>query len=476
MTNIKRLKKLAPLLILVAIIPIAYTSVFVYYPVNISVIPVHPPVIFQKSEYPFVCTQASLSSREAIIYTDFETYPLTGWTSDGGSWSLSTNGYKGNALQGADNNGGLGGASHYYSTTSVSNYTSLWIVVRTKIVSGTGWYGIAMFNKQLNRLYTTEIHAFDSRIEVWSYRVSDANNWYQHDSASISGYNSNNWYTIIVNYARSGTTFTINAYVYDANGNQVASLSTSIQSQRVFTPSYIGVEVDNALALFDDFIISRTDPRTVTLTNIPGAGYSAYVYDTSGNPVGTAISSGSTVSVSIVSDPVVGTGNGGKIVVRFPNGYICVKYDAPLILGGDTYQLTYSQTSVSLGAASASAIISTTISGSSSTISGALLVKVFNNDSKPYNVHLLLNTTSSQIPTSLTANITLDSATPIQIQSGNILKSETDWIQLSGGTSLYIYLTGYFTSTNQNSAISLSLEYCEVGVCVRYPVQITLHS
>ena len=280
------------------------------------------------------------TSRGALVYTDFETTP-SGWASRGGAWIIIPGGYKGNALLGEDNNKGIGKASQYYYNYDFSTrYNSLWVSTKVRLVSDTGSAGIYMINLGGNRLYTIEITA-DGFLQVRSFAV-DAKGWKTLGSTKISGFARVNWYTIVVSYsatARSLATF--NAYVYDTTGTVVASL-TNIQSKgkKVFVPAYIGVGVDDAVALFDDFIVSTVDPRTIVVENLPGANYRVEIYDNFGNLIGNATSDKTGIaSVSVVRDIVVGTGVDGSIKVYDPEGNLILSYTLPdNILGGDTYR------------------------------------------------------------------------------------------------------------------------------------------
>jgi hypothetical protein len=421
----------------------------------------------------------------AITYTDFEVLP-SGWTSYGGTWNINPSGYKGNALQGADDNRGLGRASHYYYNTDLSNYSSLWVSVKTRLVSGSGWYGISLMNSGRDRLYAVEIYT-GGTIEVWSYNVETGGGWRRLGRAAISGYVSSNWYVIVVNYTVTTSAVNFYVWVYDVNGYQVASLTASSTSPNRFTPSYIGVEVDGPTALFEDFIISRTDPRIITISNLPGSGYVVEVYDNLNNLVSTATSIGSTVNLDIVSDIVVGTGYDGSFIIKYPNGFSCLGYNvatSDAILGGDSYSLSYSSVTTNIGSNYTSAVISTYISGSSSSKSYVLTLRIRNNDVKPYYMRLILGTSSS-ISSYLTLNITIAispsvTADPIRIVNGGVVARSSGWIGVSGGSYAYIYVSGYYTSPGQMSTLNLYLEYCslpnENGVCVFYPIQMVINS
>jgi len=461
---------------------LVYGSVFDYYPSSISLSPVSPPIILQSSDYPFSCIGLSRTYRGAVTYTDFEDLP-SGWTSNGGNWSIVSSGYKGNALQGTDKNDGIGKASQYYYNTDLSSYTSLWVSVKTKLVNllkKSGYYGISLINSGKNSMYTIEIDT-KGNIVVRSY----TGRWSTLSSTSIQNYSSSNWYIIVVNYTVTSSAVNFYVWVYDVNGAQVASLTAS--STNIFTPSYIGVDVNDVTALFDDFIISNTDPRIITISNLPGSGYIIEVYDNLNNLGSTATSTGSTVSVNIVSDTVVGTGYDGSFTIRYPNGFPCLGYNVSTtdaILGGDSYSLSYSSVTTNIGSNSTSAVISTNISGSSSFESYVLTLKIYNNDVKPYYIRLILDTSSS-ISSYLTLNITITTspsvtADPIRIVGGSVVAGSSGWISLSGGSYAYIYVSGYYTSSGQSSMLNLYLEYCslsnENGVCVFYPIQMVINS
>jgi len=344
-----------------------------------------------------------------VTYTDFESYPV-GWASSGGRWSLSTSGYKGNALRGADNDLGLGGASHYYYNTDLSSYASLWVSVKTRRKAWNGWYGISMMNSRRNQLYTVEIST-GGRVEVRSFNV-EASGWRRLGSATIANYDPSKWYVIVVNYEVTASAVNFYVWVYDVSGDLVASLTANSTSRRSFTPAYMGVDVNGLTALFEDFLISTSDPRTVTVSGLPGPGYAVKIYDDLSDLVASATSTGTSASLSVVSDVVVGRGFDGRIVVAYPNGFERLVYSAPAtdaILGGDSYSLSYSSFTATIGPNSASASATIPISGSSQVVSGVLALRVRNVDAKAYYARLLLDP-SSTIASELTLNATLASS------------------------------------------------------------------
>lgn len=92
---------------------------------------------------------------------------------------------------------------------------------------------------------------------------------------------------------------------------------------------------------FDDFIVSTADPRAIAFSGLQ-AGMRVEVWDNLGNLLASGVATGSVLHLSVVGDAVAGTGANGRIVVRYPDGSLCVEHlvlphDA--ILGGDAYKL-----------------------------------------------------------------------------------------------------------------------------------------
>ncbi|NAZ11502.1 MAG: hypothetical protein GU361_02040 [Desulfurococcales archaeon] len=461
---------------------IAYASVFTYYPLSTSIAPTPPPVVLVQTNDTLVCTGLA-RSRVALYYTDFESYPVPGWTDRGGTWSSQT-GYKGSSVQGSDNDGGIGGASQYYYNTNLTSYSSLWASLKTKLDSRRGYYGFALINSGLNQLYRVSINTRGT-IDVWSYNVTSSS-WSRLARATITGYNSANWYVIVLNYVVSNTAVNFYVWVYDTNGNQVAYVTASSTSTNRFNPAYIGLEVDGPTAWFDDFIISTGDPRSLLFSGLPGAGYGIEVVDNLGIVVNSTVSYSASASLGVVPDIVVGTGTDGRINIYRPSGYGCLSYASPdSILGGDSYTLSTGSVASSVGPNSTSATASVPVSGSGTTASHALALRISNADAKPYYARLILDS-SSTISASLTLNVTISlsptesASPPIQIVSGAPTTWATGWVTISPGQTAYIYLSGYHSSAPSSSTLSLLLQYCsapdEMGACVYYPVTLNVYS
>lgn len=457
-------------------------STFAYYTSEANVTPTPPPITFNPPPYSYTCTSLLRTSRVAIAYTDFETYPISGWTANGGTWSSVSGvaGSKGNVLQGSDNNGGAGGASQYYYSTSLSGYSSLWVVAKTRFVSGTGYYGVSMINTPRNRMYTVEIYTGGTFV-IRSYNVETGGAWHTLASTTIPGYSATSWYIIAVNYNVTTMSVNIMARIYNSVGNLLTSVSASSTSTRRFSPAYIGVGVNDLTAYFDDFLIATSDPRSVYFSGLT-AGMIVELWDNLGNLVASGTTTGATLSLNVVHDVVVGTGIDGRIVVKYPDGFPCIVYRVPstsAILGGDVYQLISYPLSVTLGVNKTSTVISALISASPSTTTIVAFIRVINVDTKPYYARVFLSPLSNL--DQLTANISIVSGAPvtnITIVNGMIISHATSWITIQPGTTINLVLSAYFPSPGNAATLYMFLEYCtlpgEQGVCVYYPIRLDI--
>jgi hypothetical protein len=115
-------------------------------------------------------------SRGALYYTDFEALP-SDWSTIGGWWGLTT-GFKGRAVEGRDNNQGVGGASQYCYSENFSSYLSLWVstktFLRTELGQRPNLYSIALIRTSSpkdNSMYVIGINSVTRSVEVWSYNV-----------------------------------------------------------------------------------------------------------------------------------------------------------------------------------------------------------------------------------------------------------------------------------------------------------------
>lgn len=464
LSRLSLLKRGFALALLLVILFQGYGSVFVHYPEQLTLAPQPPPVVFH-SLHSQPCM--ARTARGALTYTDFETYPVPGWQTLGGVWQLSAGGgYRGNALRGYDNNAGVGStSSQYYWNTRIDSYNSLWVVLRVRAEGTDGYKGIGLINAAGNALYEISV-----RSSLTIYRWTGS--WALLGSAAVQGYAATSWYTIVLNYADVGTAINFRVWVYDVNGNLVASLTASDSSTSRFRPAYAGVTIDagsNVWFRFEDFLISTRDPRSVIFENIV-TGYSVQVIDNLNNIVGEATATASTVNMSVVRDIVVGTGSNGRIVVRDSRGQLACEHLVPTddaILGGDTYRLVAFAT---FGPNMTSAQVS-----ASPPPGTAVRMWLRLSVSQPVHARMIVNSVSAP-ELSMTARVVGASpSTNIQISNGNVIVGETSFVPLVIGTNNVLEFNVTLSATPPaQRAVDLWLELCTGGAgggaCVRYPL------
>jgi len=489
--SLKRFFPASLALILVLFIPLAYASVFAYYPASVGIQGVSPTLAFASLPHAYTCTALTRTDRGAVTYTDFEAYPLPGWANRGGTGFQLVAGHKGYAIQYSDNNGGIGGASQYYYNSNLGGYSSLWVAVKVygPPSDQTIYSGLALINSDFNRLYEVAIYA--GNINIASYNVEANNTWYVLRRVAISNYASGNWYTIVLNYAVTATAVNFYVWVYDPSGNQVAYASASSTSPNRFAPAYIGLQVDRTgtatvnYGRFDDFIISTRDPRTVTFSNLQG-GLVFNIYDNLGALTYSFTATSSTFSLTVVRDVVLGTGTDGSIRILYPGGSpACLDVLIPAtdaFLGGNSYTLTTRTLTWSTSTYATSASVSAYISpsGNQRTSFHAIALSA----SQSFYVQLRLDVPASTIHPSLNAQVYIQGGTqPITIVGGVANPATTDWVYLPAGSTTYIAVSGAHASAGSESTLVFNVVACThgrldidpaPGACVFYPLTITL--
>ena len=275
-----------------------------------------------------------LKVRGAVCYAPFEALPI-GWSWIGGTWSIAAgSGVEGSALQGVDNSRGPGGTSVYYWATGISAYTSLQAVVQVRVTSVDSVYrGIVLLQdaSSASRLYEASVRprrvGVNHRITVYIRRWTGG--WATLTSWTVSY--ASGWYTLYVSWSRSGNTNTINAVLYDSSGNQVASVS---RSDSQVTVNYFGLDVDGGTSLFDNFVLSTSDPRYVVVSGLQ-QGWSVELRDAGGVLVASAIADSSGVArLFIAARPIV---LNAKIAVKDSLNNVVVEKDFNEVVGGDEY-------------------------------------------------------------------------------------------------------------------------------------------
>ncbi|MEM3647245.1 MAG: hypothetical protein QW334_03770 [Thermofilum sp.] len=343
-------------------------------------------------------------------------------------------------------------------------------------MTGNDWFGVSLINSALNRVYVIGIEDDTSQIEIRSFNVERSDRWQTLYQTTFT-YTRGNWYVIVVNYMVTPTSVTITAWVYNEYGDFLISISASSTSPNRFTPAYIGVFVDNPTAQFDDFIISTVDPRSILFNGFV-VGMRVEVWDNLGLLVNSTSAPASSFRLDVVPDLVVGTGVNGKIIVRYPDAYLCGTLTVPstdAILGGDAYNLTTASIAVNLGSNRTSASLTLYISGTPQFTTTARVLRI--SASQVLYARLILDSASA--PPTLNLDIWLEgatSSTSITIRDGVPTTTSTSIVQLNLGRGNSISLNGYFTATGQTATLNLKLELCTMpggaGACVYYPVVI----
>jgi len=271
-----------------------------------------------------------LKARSALTFTGFESLP-SGWSSIGGSWSIVSGGVEGNALQGSDNNGGPGGTSVYYWASSISGYSSLRAIVQVKAAAGLERLGFALL-VDTSRLYTIDLD-FTGKEKAFEIQYYDGSSWQVVASAAYKPA-LNVWYAIYLEWSWSGSSNVFSAVLYDASGNQLASIpATSYTGPR---PAYIGLVTDgkNKVGLFDNFVVATGDPRYVVVSGLQ-QGWTVELRDASGNLVASATADSSgTARLFVAARPIVAN---AKVTVKDAQGVVVIERTFSQVVGGDEY-------------------------------------------------------------------------------------------------------------------------------------------
>lgn len=272
----------------------------------------------------------------------------------------------------------------------------------------------------------------------------------------------------------------ITIWVYNEYGDYIATTSASSTHANRFTPAYIGIFVDNPTAQFDEFVISTVDPKSILFTGLQ-AGMSVEIWDNLGNRVANGTATGPSLTLDVVQDMVVGTGVDGRVIVRLPDGSICLDYRVPetdAILGGDTYRVVFTNVDAVLGANKTSATISV---GIPSSVPEMTFVFLRLNTTQVLYARLVLDSLST--PATLNLDAWIEGATKstnITIRNGVPASTSTSIIQLNLGLNNNLTLSGHFTAAGQYATLQLKLELYTapggMGACVRYPLTVMLRS
>lgn len=473
-----RILFVSTILSLLSFLTVCYASLYVFYSTQVVLYPQPPPVVFSGREEFFVCTDLVRYARSSLVFSDFESLP-PGWGSLGGSWTIVT-GYKGNGLQGTDNDDGPGKSSFYYWNSSISTYT--WLSISTKVRPlADGRHGVSLLENTTLRTRTYEVSIDvargNGRLKI---RYWDGSKWLTLGESTTFPVpkDFSKWFILYINYSRVGTTNYFSARVYSVEGAVLASLSVS---DARFTPSYVSVSVEagrGKSAVFDDFVVSVVDPRYVYVEGVP-QGFALELYDDLGNEVAGAVSSGGTTYLNVLSDMVVGRGYGGVFRVYDTEGNLClVKSFADSIVGSDTYALIVHRVVVTFYDENTRVGIQILLSSYDLRLPKTVILNVSVVDVNPYYAGLILYPEYSLIQPDLRLVLEISNSTSsesiiIDGASPPTNPVKTGFLRISSSVNLTISVEVSKESTN-TSSLYLELVYCvnpqSRGVCVYYPI------
>ena len=375
---------------------------------------------------------------------------------------------------------GFPGFTAYYWNRNISEYSSLWISSKVKIRGGVGWGSIILTDRSGN-YYAFALNTSGYLSIMRNVRAS----WILLNSSIVPGYANNTWYTLVLQHSRFGQTNYFTLSVYDTYNNLLAQVSAS---DATFTPIYAGLG-SYALTLlyvdvlYDDFIVSLVDPKTIRVQNIPGPGYVVELWDNLGMLVSRNISDpDGMTTLMITNDTVVGTGYDGVFRVYYPNNYPCLETRNPVdesIVGGDIYNVTYKY--ISVDPASRSVVVYVGYGGNT-TYASIFNITVY--DGYAFYAYLLLDTSSSTIDPGLSVKISLINATghvsgTIMIYQGVVVSYSTSPLILITSSGSYVYIEGSYTSLGLSSLLKIYLVTCSTqnqAICLYTPIYISINS
>jgi hypothetical protein len=371
-------------------------------------------------------------------------------------------------MSGTDNNGGIGGASQYYLSMPLNSYTEFYVGVKLKY-AGTGYAGIALINDGLNRLYEVSINPSGSsaRLTIWSFNVEASNGWRLLASSPSFPY-TQQWLTLIIRYRNLGGSIHISAEAYSESGEFLASASASSTSPRRFPATYVGLEIDEGGAVFDDFVLSTRNPAYLTVTGLPSLAY-IQVYDVNGSLVGGASADiNGTASLRVIADLVTGVGDGAVLLITSNNTNCSLRTTIPII-GGEEYFVSSIQAFE--GFADPTGTAATILFFANYTCSKLGIIQLNLVFTEEFHVRLTLEYLGATGGVTFTIRLESSntSSTPIVVVNGEIISPYTSTLSLrEGGLSIVANELFY----REAYRAELFIEYClsNGSVCVSYPL------
>jgi len=462
------------LLTFIIVVTLVSATVFVYYPISITVNWVYPPVRFQDPSTPGVSVMLSndnttavvsattsidlvLDHRNAYIYDDFNTNPFSaparltvlGSSSPGASWDSVNKLVIFSATRSASGGWNLDHMVAYYANQTPSGTHKVYLLMKTRVTSSVGlWKGFFLFQGSPSNKYYYTYEFWDSAYTPTMHVARIA-----PGSATVLASNnigdSGGW------YIQWGVRDISSGYMEYRTYGAPASISTTDQTYSS-TPSQVGFGGAlrrGEVIQFDDFIASAdADPLFINVTNL-NPGWNVYLEDSSGNVLtsATADSSGkASLRLNINTGWII---RNGRLRIMQGSTTIMPSKSFDVIVGGDVYKCI-------------------------SVLTDKNLLAYHNFDTKAYNVYLKLENYSIK-GNVYSLNLWVSSGTgttPIQIVNNNVIQDTTSSISLSSSATNYIHGNATL-SPSSTVTLNLSFHYYipSSGVEVTYPVKVTIH-
>ncbi|UNQ73009.1 InlB B-repeat-containing protein [Infirmifilum sp. NZ] len=272
-----------------------------------------------------------LQSRGAVIYEDFESTP-SGWTQLGGTWNIVSSGWRGSALYGKDDGKGPGGASVFANSSQTPSTVKAIVKIGNVVGKDNTYMGFALLSSLTGSARLYEVALMPNKNILTLYIRSYTDKWHKlatSQNKTLSG----NWYTLYLEFS-AGQQNSISAYLYDSDGNLMASASAS---DSAVNPSNIGLIVDgkDKDTVFDDLVVtSGADPRYVVVSGLE-ASWRVQLLDSSMSLCAEAAADASGVArLSVINCTVL---RNATIRVLDQSGNTVIQKTFPVVVGGDTY-------------------------------------------------------------------------------------------------------------------------------------------
>lgn len=291
-----------------------------------------------------VAGELELVKRNALIYDDFSTDPLSGrLTTNTNAWSWDPAGY---IRVTADGPSGSWGGAHvaYYSNNTPPTAGTIYVLskewynrISSGGQSGRQGAGLTMINSE-NSFYTLEFyHDPSKRLGVWYY---DGTNWNYANRVS-SSLSTGTWFISLG--SRNVNTGVMTLTVYNTGGTRVGNPLTANTNASIWT-SQFGLSVydektgyGSLEARFDDFVASiDADPRFVNITGLT-PGWTVILKDGSNVTVASATANSRGVaSLNVITKPIV---RNARLEI-YSGATLILSKSFNVVVGGDVYKRT----------------------------------------------------------------------------------------------------------------------------------------